>query len=119
MAAKPTRLGAVRERRPPAAPEHLAEATKTWWTSVVAEWDLDEHHVRLLSLAAESWDRAQEAREALAKHGITYTDRFGSPRARPEIAIERDSRISFARLLRDLDLHPETTPSSLALRPRR
>src|SRR6266851_9852144 len=31
-------------------------------------------------LAAESWDRASQAREAIAQHGLTYTDRFGSPR---------------------------------------
>ncbi len=119
MAAKPTRLGAVRERRPPAAPEHLAADTRKWWEHVVSEWSLDQHHCRLLTLAAEAWDRAAEAREALAEHGITFTDRFGSPRARPEIAIERDSRTAFARLLRDLDLHDDAPASPLTLRPRR
>ncbi len=118
--AKPTpRLEAVPERRPPAAPEHLAEATKAWWTSVVAEWSLDAHHLHLLQLACSAWDRAEQARVAIAEHGLVFKDRFGAPRARPEVAIERDSRISFARLLRDLDLHDETPASPLALRPRR
>jgi hypothetical protein len=44
------------------------------------------------------------AREALKQHGMTYLDRFGAPHARPEIAIERDCRIAFARLVRELAL---------------
>jgi hypothetical protein len=71
---------------------------------VVADFDLDPHHLRLLRLACEAWDRGQEAREALAEHGSIYEDRFGQPRARPEVAIERDARISFARMLRELAL---------------
>jgi hypothetical protein len=60
-----------------------------------------------LTLAAEAWDRAEQAREAIAQHGMTFMDRFGQPHARPEIAIERDNRIAFARLLRELALDVE------------
>ena len=77
---------------------------------MLRDFDLDEHHVRLLTLAAEAWERAQGAREAIAAHGPVYEDRFGQPRARPEVAIERDSRIAFARLLRELDLDGESGP---------
>ena len=63
-----------------------------------------EDERRLLTACAESWDRLQQAREALAANGLTYLDRYGAPRSRPEVAIERDSRIAFARLLRQLDL---------------
>jgi phage terminase small subunit len=66
--------------------------------------------MKLLTLAAEAWDRCQQAREALAKHGLTFEDRFGCPRSRPEIAVERDSRLAFARLLRELDLDVEPPP---------
>lgn len=88
----------------PKAPRHLQAATRRWWRSVVEDYQLEEHHVRLLTLAGEAWDRCQEARRALARHGMTYTDRFGAPKARPEVAIERDARTGFARLLRELDL---------------
>jgi hypothetical protein len=71
---------------------------------VVSEFQLEPHHLRLLQLAAESWDRGVQAREAIQTLGLTYVDRFDQPRARPEIAIERDSRIAFARLLRELAL---------------
>jgi len=86
------------------APKELSKATAMWWRSVVEDFELEPHHIRLLTLAAQSWDRTQQAREAIAKHGMTYSDRFGQPRQRPEVAIERDSRIAFARLIRELDL---------------
>jgi len=78
---------------------------------VANDYELEAHHRRLLTLAAEAWDRCQQAREALAEHGITYQDRFEQPKSRPEIAIERDNRTAFARLLRELglDIEPPTT----------
>ena len=92
------------------APRHLRRATAAWWRSVLRDYDLEEHHLRLLSAAAESWDRAQEAREALERHGLTFEDRFGQPRVRPEVPIERDNRLAFARILRELDLDGEPLP---------
>jgi phage terminase small subunit len=92
------------------APVHLAAETRAWVEGVVREYQLESHHLRLLQLAGEAWDRAQQARAALKKHGVTYTDRFGQPCARPEVAIERDSRTSFARLLRELQLDVEAPP---------
>jgi len=86
------------------APKHLRTATRQWWNQVIADYELEPHHVRLLTLAAEAWDRGQQAREALARYGLTFEDRFGQPHARPEVGIERDSRLSFARLLRELAL---------------
>jgi hypothetical protein len=79
---------------------------------VVADFELDSHHLRLLTLACESWDRGQEAREALSEHGLTFIDRYGSPRARPEVAIESSSSIAFARILRELSLDVDPPPES-------
>jgi phage terminase small subunit len=93
-------------------PDHLREETAAWWEGVVRDYLLESHHVRLLTLAGEAWDRCSEAREQLAESGLTYTDRFGAPRSRPEIAIERDSRLAFARLLKSLglDIGPPPDP---------
>ncbi|MEN1679252.1 MAG: P27 family phage terminase small subunit [Planctomycetota bacterium] len=88
----------------PEPPEHLQPATAAWWRDVLAEFELEAHHLRLLRLACEAWDRAQQARLVLAEEGLIFTDRFGQPRSRPEVAIERDSRTAFARLLRELQL---------------
>jgi phage terminase small subunit len=92
----------------PAPPRHLRAQTKVWWKEVVQEFELESHHLKLLRLAAESWDRCEQAREALAEHGLTFLDRFEQPHSRPEIAIERDSRIAFARILRELALDVPT-----------
>jgi phage terminase small subunit len=97
----------VTSSRPPKAPRHLKLPTRRWWLDVHDNFDLEPHHVRLLTLAGEAWDRALTAREAIAKHGITYQDRFGAPRVRPEVAVERDARLAFARLLRELRLDVE------------
>jgi phage terminase small subunit len=88
----------------PKPPAHLRPATARWWCSVVTDYELEPHHVRLLSLAGEAWDRGQQAREVIAKEGLTYLDFRKQPKARPEISIERDSRLSFARLVRELGL---------------
>ena len=93
------------------APKHLERATKVWWRALVEEFELEEHHLRLLQLAAEAWDRCAQAREVLAAEGLIYMDRFEQPRARPEVAIERDSRLAFARLLRELALDVEPPPN--------
>lgn len=103
-------------------PGHLRPATRRWFRQVGDSYSLEPHHLRLLQLAGEAWDRAEQAREALAEHGMIFTDRFGCPRSRPEIAIERDSRTAFARLLRELDLDVDPPPSPArgpALRPNR
>lgn len=96
----------------PKPPAHLRKSTARWFKSVVEDYDLDPHHVRLLTLAAEAWDRGQQAREVIDEVGMTFDDRFGSPKPRPEIAIERDARISYARLLRELALDGVDAPEA-------
>ena len=98
------------DKQSPKPPRHLKAPTRRWWKSVVDGYALEPHHVRLLTLAAEAWDRCQQSREALQVHGLTYMDRFDQPRSRPEVAIERDNRIAFARLVRELALDVEEPP---------
>jgi phage terminase small subunit len=88
----------------PQPPSHLSKATAAWFRDVIGEFNLEPHHVRLLTLAGEAWDRCVAARQAIEQFGLTQTDRFGQAKARPEIAIERDSRIAFVRTLRELGL---------------
>jgi len=85
-------------------PPHLCPETRAWCSDVDRDYELEPHHRRLLTLAAEAWDRASEARETIAKEGAYYVDRFGSPKPHPALGIERDSRLGFARLVKQLEL---------------
>src|SRR5436305_13583359 len=91
----------------PRAPAHLRPETRAWFEEIVRDYELDSHHVRLLTLACEAWDRGVTARQEIDKHGLTVEDRFGFPRTRPEVNIERDARIAFARLCSELALDAE------------
>ncbi len=108
----------IKDSARPKPPKHLRPATAKWFKAVVEDFDLEPHEIRLLTLAGEAWDQGQAAREIVAEKGMTFDDRFGQPKARPEVAIERDSRIGFARLLRELNLDlgapEEARPPALA-----
>lgn len=104
-----TRLVSTREKQSP-PPTHLQPSTKLWWSSVIADYVLEPHHLRLLQLAAESWDTAQGAREILCRDGMIVPGREGGVRAHPAVAIERDAKLSFARLVRELDLDGDPQP---------
>lgn len=98
------------KKKLPAPPEHLSDDAKQWWNHVVGEYELEPHHLRILQLACEAWDRASEARAQLAKDGPVYHDRFGAPRKHPSVGIEEQARLAFARLVRELDLEGEPHP---------
>ena len=53
----------------PSAPAHLRSATRAWWRKTAEIYLLEDHHLKLLTLAGEALDRATEAREALAAAG--------------------------------------------------
>jgi P27 family predicted phage terminase small subunit len=97
----------------PRPPQHLREQTRKWWAAIVDEYELESHHLRLLSLACAAWDRASAAREVIDADGAVYQDRFGQPKARPEVAIERNSMIAFARLMRELSLDAGDAPAEV------
>lgn len=88
----------------PKAPRHLKAATRRWFDAVVADWELEAHHVRLLTLACEAWDRCQQAREQIAREGLTTSTREGNHKLHPAVRVEDAARIAFARLVRELDL---------------
>jgi P27 family predicted phage terminase small subunit len=86
-------------------PAHLSAEAAHWWRAVTADYELADHHLRLLQAACEAWDVMQAARQALADHGgLTFTDAGGNIKAHPAVAMQRDARIAFARLVRELDL---------------
>jgi len=106
----------------PEPPGHLSDESKALWRDINADYDLEAHEFKLLRLACEALDRANQARRALRRHGLTFVDFRGKPVARPEVAIERDSRTAFARLMAQLNLpmdDDETTVQGRPIRDRR
>jgi len=103
---RPALVTAMPRRRVklPAAPRHLRTATKRWWRAIVGAFELEAHHLKVLQAAAEAWDRAQEAREAVTAEGILVKDRWGQLKANPACNVERDQRALFGRLVAQLDL---------------
>ena len=79
---------------------------------VEREYVLERHHKLLLLQAARAWDRCEQARLRIAKDGCYVANRFGELRAHPGVAVERDSRLAFARLVRELCLDIEPPGAS-------
>jgi P27 family predicted phage terminase small subunit len=89
------------------APQHLRKETRSFWREILKEYNLEEHHKKILTLACKAWDRSEEAREVLDEKGITFIDRFDQPKTRPEVGIERKNRNDFRLLIRELGLDIE------------
>ena len=85
-------------------PDHLGAASRAWAKSVLQDADPSETDIKLVILAAEALDRAATARRQVQREGITYRDRFGAPRSHPAVAVERDARAAFSRLVAQLGL---------------
>jgi phage terminase small subunit len=67
----------------PQPPPHHSASARQWWATTVEAYILQEHHLRILQLACEAWDRSQAAREQLAQEGLTIPGRKGvRPHAR-------------------------------------
>lgn len=96
----------VGSMNPPQPPPHLSSSSAEWWRTTLQAYVLEAHHLRLLQLACEAWDRCQQAREVLQDEGLTVQNEAGI-KPHPCIAIERDSRLAVARLVRELDLDTE------------
>ena len=88
------------------APSHLSPDSKAFFDYVIYEYTdgFDKHHVKLLVLACEALDRGVQARKLIEKDGLTFVDRHGSIKPHAAVAIEKDSRIAFARMIREIGL---------------
>jgi P27 family predicted phage terminase small subunit len=93
------------------APGHLRPETSAWFRHVAETWVLEAHHRRVLQAAAEAWDQAQGAREALARDGLMISAADGSPRAHPMVAAATAARAQFASLIAQLELDDAGTPA--------
>lgn len=94
------------------SPRHLTAATRRWYEYIVDQYVLESHHLKILETCCESWDRMKQAAAELKKQGLTFQDTKGMIRSHPAVAIERDSRTSFLRCLRELGLDRDEAPEA-------
>jgi phage terminase small subunit len=92
----------------PEPPGHLSAASAGWWRQVVRAYDLDPHHLLLLTAAAEELDTATQARRVVEREGPSVVDRYGQPRPHPMLEQARKSRQAFRLLVRELGLDVTT-----------
>ena len=82
------------------------------WGLSEFELDTEKHKRKLLIQAGETLDRIDHARKVIEREGAFWTDTEGRPRKHPALDCERNDRIVFARLLRELNLDVEPPPES-------
>jgi hypothetical protein len=87
-------------------PKHLSPSARSWVRGILKIFEIPkgDHLFKILISAAEVLDRLTECREKIKKDGAFYVDRFGSPKAHPALLEERNHRVTFARLVRELNL---------------
>jgi hypothetical protein len=90
------------------APGHLSAEARKIWAEILAEYLItDAAGLRILRVALESFDRAQAARGAIDRDGMTVADKFGQIKPHPLLPIERDSRAAFLAGLKALNFDIE------------
>jgi P27 family predicted phage terminase small subunit len=88
-------------------PDHLSHEMKDFYKKITRDYDLEAHHLIILTKACECLDRAEQARKEVAQDGLTVKDRYGSVKPHPCCKIEIDSKNTARLLLRELGLDLE------------
>ncbi|BBY33356.1 hypothetical protein BST33_10045 [Mycolicibacter minnesotensis] len=79
------------------APAGLRARGKRLWSSVTADFELDEHELALLEDAARTADLIAQLQERIDRDGV-MTEAYGG-RAHPCLGEVRQQRLALARLL--------------------
>lgn len=95
-------------------PTYLLKEGRQFWSKTLKEFDLVEaHDLERLEHACHCLDRLAEARAEVDKEGPYFVDRFGQPKEHPSLKVERDNKVLFIRIIRELRLdldQPEEHP---------
>lgn len=89
------------------APKFLNTKSKEFFREVINQYQLEDHHIKILILACECLDQIEEARIQIEKEGSYYINRFDEPRPHPALKEFKDNKIIFIRLIKQLDLEVE------------
>lgn len=89
----------------PKPPRGLRAPGRQLWVAVCDRFDMEPPEMILLASACAAADRAAEAKAIVDKDGVTIEGRYG-PRVHPAVAVERASRESMIRILKELGYDP-------------
>lgn len=90
------------------APKFLQVEGRNFWKSVLSDYELEEaHHLKLLENACVCVDRIGQSRRKLRKDGGFYKDRWDMPKEHPAQRSERENKVLFCRIMRELQLDVE------------
>jgi hypothetical protein len=104
----------------PSPPADLSVRARAFYLRMVADFEIDDAPgVELLLEACRALDRADQARAVLDVEGVVVIDRYEQRKPHPAAAIENSSRITFARLLRELNVSDEPPEVRVPRIPRR
>ena len=106
MKVDPKQKPATAPPAPPEPPEYLSESSKELWRDVIASKNAETPQRRaLLAVALTAKDRAEEARQLIARDGlISQTKKSGVMHTHPAQKIERESQTVFVRTMVALGL---------------
>lgn len=93
------------EIQPAEPPAHLSERAQEIWRGVVYRVH-SPGRVVMLQTALEALDRADEARQAVDREGLTVTTKTtGAVHVHPLLKVEKEQRALFSKLWLDMALH--------------
>ena len=72
----------------------------------------ESHDFARLDLLAHTRDEIQECHKIIKSEGMFIEDRFGQKKEHPALKTERDLKVVFCRILRELNLDIETAKES-------
>ncbi len=83
----------------------LSDAARAWWKKLTDEYEFDTPDaVLILETVVQSFDRWQQAKALVDTEGPTVRDRFQQPKINPAVLVERDSKQTMLRALKQLGL---------------
>ena len=94
-------------RAPRNLTDQLSKRAKRFFTKILNNYELEDHHLEILSQACHCLDRIEEARQKIEKDGDYILDRFGILKPHPALKTEEKNKVIFARLIRELGLDIE------------
>jgi hypothetical protein len=95
------------------APKGLTPETRRWFVSVVSDYVLEPHHVRLLGVAARAFDESEKAAALVLSDGLLITMPSGAKRPHPALRIANEARAVYMRAIRELDLDLDAPPAAV------